>query len=191
MGPRYSFVRMQARNLHKDIPYPPVPIYDIANSVARVVYTNESIIKDAVCFYLYKHKDPCIFVNMYVNENRLHYSVAHEVGHVVLDHFEILKSYTAKYRIDISDKLLFWNNVPEIKPLLKILERESEIFAAELLMPKKWLRRPNNITDFENLRDSLEVSKEALIYRLDETGIIPQSILKNILSGKQRIRTPW
>ena len=29
---------------------------------------------------------------MYANENRIHYSIAHEVAHIVLDHFEILKN---------------------------------------------------------------------------------------------------
>jgi Zn-dependent peptidase ImmA (M78 family) len=189
LEPRYRLVCMRARNFHKDLVCPPVPIYEIARSVARVVYTNEPVIKDAACFYLYEHKDPCIFINMYVNENRIHYSIAHEVAHIVLDHFEILKDYAKKRGIPISKELFFWCDVLEIKPLLNILEREADIFAAELLMPEKWLDKPRNKTDFENLRDSLGVSNQALIYRLEETGIISRNALKRILySG---VRMSW
>jgi Zn-dependent peptidase ImmA (M78 family) len=192
LKPRYSFVCMRARNLHKNIMHPPAPVYDIARTVARVVYTNEPVIRDAACFYLYEHKDPCIFINMYANENRIHYSIAHEVAHIVLDHFEILKKYAQKLGIPINDKLFFWCDVPKIKPLLNALEREAEIFAAELLMPIKWLDKPRNKNDFENLRDSLGVSNQALIYRLDETGIIPRTVIKRILNGQQvGVRTPW
>jgi Zn-dependent peptidase ImmA (M78 family) len=192
LEPRYKLVRMKARSFHKDLLYPPIPIYDIARSVARVVYTNEPVIKDAACFYLYERKDPCIFVNIFASENRVHYTLAHEVAHIVLDHFEILKKYTQKLGIPINDKLFYWCDVPQAKPLLNVLEREADIFAAELLMPVKWLYKPKNKTDFENLRDSLEVSNQALIYRLDETGIISRNTIKRILNGQPvGARTPW
>ena len=151
------------------------------------------MIKDAACFYLYeREKSPCIFVNMFASENRVHYTLAHEVAHIVLNHFEILKKYTQKLGIPINDKLFYWCDVPQAKPLLNVLEREADIFAAELLMPVKWLYKPKNKTDFENLRDSLEVSNQALIYRLDETGIISRNTIKRILNGQPvGARTPW
>lgn len=192
MKPRQRLVLTRARSFHKNLIYPPVPVYDIARSVARVVYTNEPVIKDAACFYLYERKDPCIFVNMFADENRLHYTLAHEVGHIVLNHFEILNNFAGKYKIPINDKVFFWCDVPQIKPLLNILEREADIFAAELLMPVKWLYKPKNKTDFENLKDSLGVSSQALIIRLDETGIISRNAVNKILNGQPvGARTPW
>lgn len=191
MEPRYKLVRMRARNFHKDLVCPPVPVYEIAHSVARIVFVNDPVIKDAVCFYMHEHKDPCIFVNMYVNKARIHFSVAHEVAHIVLEHFEVLESYTRKHGVPIRDKLFFWSDIPQVKRLLKVLEREAEIFAAELLMPVNWLDKPRNRTDFENLRDSLGVSSQALIIRLDETGIISRNAMKRILSGQRCVRTPW
>jgi Zn-dependent peptidase ImmA (M78 family) len=192
LEPRYKLVRMRARNFHKDLVCPPVPVYEIARSVARIVFVNDPVIKDAVCFYMHEHKDPCILVNMYVNKARIHFSVAHEVAHIVLEHFEVLESYTRKHGVPIRDKLFFWSDIPQVKRLLKVLEREAEIFAAELLMPVKWLYRPKNKTDFENLRDSLEVSNQALIYRLDETGIISRNVVNKILNVQPvGAGTPW
>ena len=87
MKPRQRLVLTRARSFHKDLLCPPVPVHEIACSVARVVYVNEPTIKDAACFYLYSKKDPCIFINMYANPNRLRYSLAHETAHIVLNHF--------------------------------------------------------------------------------------------------------
>ena len=57
-------------------------------------------------------------------------------------------------------------------------------------MPIKWLDKPRNKNDFENLRDSLGVSNQALIYRLDETGIISKSAIKKNIKGQRCVRTP-
>lgn len=196
MKPRQRLVLARARSFHKDLLGPPVPVHGIACSVARVVYVNEPTIKDAACFYLYSKKDPCIFINMYANPNRLRYSLAHETAHIVLNHFEVLRMFAKNHGIPINDKMddkvFFWCDIPQAKQLLNILEREAELFAAELLMPTKWLYKPKDKRDFENLRDSLGVSNQALIYRLDETGIISRNAMNKILSGHPvGARTPW
>jgi Zn-dependent peptidase ImmA (M78 family) len=190
--PRYEVVRQRARDFYENTEYPPVPIFEIARSITCVCYTNDPIIKNAACFHSYELEESRIFVNMFANEYRLNYSLAHETGHIVLDHYIILVNYAAKHDIHIPKKLFFWCDIPEVQPLLKVLERESDIFAAELLMPVKWLVKPKNKTDFENLRDSLKVSNEALTYRLDEESIMPRSVTKSILNRQYAgVRTAW
>jgi Zn-dependent peptidase ImmA (M78 family) len=90
---------------------------------------------------------------------RLRFTYAHELAHIILKHFvefDVLNLTPAEIRI---------------------LDREADIFASELLMPEEWMRQyanpPCSARELGRLKGLFEVSWEALIRRLDELGIQP------------------
>lgn len=180
--------RSAARELIKDIDSPPTPIFDIARMVAPVVYTVDSGIGDAFCVRS-RDGEYRIFIELGSKmPERVRYSTAHEVGHIVRDHYSYLKNKAMQLNVKIPKGfLLLWDEIPELAPFAKIADREAEIFAAEILMPLKWLRRPETANEFESLRRTLMVSKWALKIRLVETGIMSAEevdlLLRDRLNG--------
>jgi len=93
---------------------------------------------------------PIIFISSGIPGDRLRFSVAHEMGHLVM--------HTA--------------------PMGKIssMEKEANVFAAELLMPGETIRNeltlPMTLTSIAQLKPKWGVSMQALIYRAHELKII-------------------
>lgn len=186
--PAVLSARAAARELIKDISSPPTPIFDIAKKIAPVVYVIDSGIKDAVCVRS-KKGEYRIFVELDNNmHERVRYSTAHELAHIVLDHYSYLMKIAHQKKVKIKKSfLLLWNEVPELSPFVRKVDREAEIFAAEILMPVRWLYRPRSSDDFEELRRKLLVSVQALKIRLAETGIMPLFELDALLNKKAGI----
>lgn len=137
------------------------------------MYTVDSGISDAFCVRS-RDGEYRIFIDLGSKmPERVRYNTAHEVGHVVRDHYSYLKNMAMQLNVKIPKGfLLLWGEIPELAPFVKIADREAEVFAAEILMPLKWLYRPKTAGEFEDLRRTLMVSKKALKIRLVETGIM-------------------
>ncbi|NLO88961.1 MAG: ImmA/IrrE family metallo-endopeptidase [Clostridia bacterium] len=164
---------MTAKLLIKNIKRPPAPIFSIAKSFVPVVYVTDSGLKDAVCFHW--NGEYRIFVELMDNiYERVRYSLAHELAHFIFKHndYLMLKAKELGIKIKRQDFFLFWNEVKGLEKYVKETDEEAETFAAEVLMPMRWLYIPKSAREFEELRKSLEVSKRALKKRLFETGMM-------------------
>ncbi len=173
-------VQAKVRELLGSVKNAPTPIFDVAESIMPVAYTQDDVIGDAVTLYCEELDIYKMFVVIGGSPERTRYTVAHEIGHFVLDHFRILQDQARRFEIKVGG-LFPWSNFPEMKPLLYSLEREADIFAAEMLMPVEWLHEPVDHRDFREMRQKLFVSKPALINRLDETGIMKRDRVEQIL----------
>jgi Zn-dependent peptidase ImmA (M78 family) len=113
---------------------------------------------DAMFVYIPKGK-PVIAVNSSRPLRRKRFSIAHELGHFVLGHnsisfFEGASGMAVCIRHDAR------------------LEREANIFAAELLMPKVALAREAHKFTIEELTRRYMVSVQAMEIRLKELGLV-------------------
>ena len=103
-----------------------------------------------------------IYINKNHSKSRQRFSLAHEMGHYFLKH------NTNKH---VDDTVMFRKNA-DSSPM----EKEANLFAAELLMPKnaldEALKDKENIDtdDIESLAAEFEVSSIALSFRLQNIG---------------------
>lgn len=101
-------------------------------------------------------------LNVSRNPYRIRFTCGHETGHIALDHFE-------EFDVDTLTE-----------PERRILDREADIFAREILMPEEWVREfanpPCSAQQLGKLKGLFGVSWDALLRRLDELGIQPESI---------------
>lgn len=96
-----------------------------------------------------------VLINQYIKSVRKRFTLAHELGHVYLKHY--LKYGLYKSKDSQKD----------------IIERQADVFATELLMPKHWVRKYyQKETDIESLANLFWVSKEAMTIRLRELNLI-------------------
>ncbi len=90
---------------------------------------------------------------------RQRYTLAHEIGHIVLGH--------------IHKKYIIWDSI--IQDITH--EREANIFAAELLMPEKEVIEKAKTLSLEELSAYFRVSKSSMQIRLKELGIrLPETV---------------
>ena len=111
------------------------------------------------CSFSIKVKDQYkVVVRISGNYGRDRWSLAHELGHIVLNHYEL-------YNVDT----IYIDNLNEYERY--ILDREADIFAEELLMPSDWVSR-NQEFCAEELKDVFEVSKEAMAVKLSKIRMV-------------------
>jgi Zn-dependent peptidase ImmA (M78 family) len=87
------------------------------------------------------------------NQARDRWSLAHELGHVVLGHCQI-------YSVDTLSKDVLTDAERYI------LDRECDIFAEEILMPLAWMEKHKH-SSIDQLKKVFGVSKEAVAIRHD------------------------
>ena len=106
------------------------------------------------------HGRPIIVLSRKGNPMRQRFSVAHELGHLLLH--------------------------PEPAPGSRVHEREANTFAAELLMPADEIRdhlpTPVDITALKETADGYGVSVAALAYRGKDLGVYSESTLRRIMA---------
>jgi Zn-dependent peptidase ImmA (M78 family) len=99
---------------------------------------------------------------VYINRRRLNgrranFTWAHEAGHIYLEH----------------GRLYDCNNLTEYER--RILDREADLFAVELLMPRAWMEKfvavPCGSAGLEQAGKLFGVSEPALVRRLAELGL--------------------
>ena len=157
--PRAKWARQVAREflLRNGIVMPPVDAEALVRSLAEVVVF-EHPEWDGFTVYDVQRGLHVVHINVALAvDGRRRFTWAHELGHIVLGH---LRDYDC-------------NRLPA--QFLRVLDREADIFASELLMPRCWIDKfvpaPCDARSMGKLKDMFGVSWEALIARLGELGI--------------------
>lgn len=169
---RKSRVELQAYRLLLEcgVTEAPVPLEQIAHHIgATILY--EPFDGDLSGMVLKKKGRIVIGINSTHHPNRQRFSIAHEIGHVVLhksDQVHIDKQFLVKMRDDISSQAID----PE--------EIEANTFAAALLMPEAMLK--NDLADSEmdcenelgikELAGKYGVSRKAMTFRLTNLELV-------------------
>ena len=172
MRPRYTLARRKARELlaQGKIDSPPVPIEQLATVVgARIRYEPFAGELSGMV-----HRSPVgvvIGVNSMHAPTRRRFTVAHELGHLLLHRNEDLhidERFPIGFRSELSSKAL------------DAAEIEANQFAAELLMPERLVRADvaglSEVPDIEKaisrLAQRYEVSEQAMTIRLSVLGLL-------------------
>jgi Zn-dependent peptidase ImmA (M78 family) len=154
----------------------PVPVEKIGRALG-ITITLDQVDDDLSGFLFRDHKAgrTVIGANKSHHPNRLRFTIAHELGHFLLHAGEVIHldeepaSFTVDFRNGRSSKGEDDN------------EKEANLFAAELLMPAKFLRQElegkhfdllGNNKALEKLAKKYKVSLQALTFRLTNLGYI-------------------
>lgn len=159
---RISIVQNYAKRLHAKYNLSmPVDLDELAKKYATLKYTQIPMDIDGVCADLkVSGKRPRIFVNIDMPKKRQRFTLAHEIGHVVIPwHTGTIFDLTT---ITESDSTIeYWE-----------MEQEANAFATELLMPTGWIESliKKNDSDISNLHKEIvklaDVSDIAACLRL-------------------------
>lgn len=139
-----------------------ISTYDeFAKSINQTVeFVSQKIAKNTDGFTLCRGSEYIVVYNSNVIDNvfeRIRFTISHEIGHIVLGHFFGEKTLLQRGGISEAD--------------YKVLEKEADTFAQELLAPM-YLINPEWSVDY--VRNSFDVSK---------------AVSENIISSKKR--RPW
>ena len=162
---------MELLRLHR-ITEPPVPVKELAERLgARVAYEP---LEDDVSGMLYRRgRGSLILVNRLHHPHRQRFSLAHELGHLVLHNDAVFIDKKVRFNFRDSRSALGVNPV----------EIQANRFAAALLMPQRWVLEQVNAcrsrrsppTDdklITELADIFNVSEKAIEYRLANLGAL-------------------
>lgn len=154
-----------------------VPVDKIARSLGITVALDQ--VDNDLSGFLFRDRTAgrtVIGANKSHHKNRLRFTIAHELGHYLLHDGEVIHldqepaSFTVDFRDGKSAKGIDDN------------EKEANLFAAELLMPAKFLRQEldgkhfdllaGNNGALQKLAKKYKVSLQALTFRLTNLGYI-------------------
>jgi hypothetical protein len=148
---------------------PPINIFGLAQEYAVVQRVTFPVQVDGVCLDLKQFgKQPRILVNRTLHKHRLRFTLAHELGHVIIPwHVGSIVDETEESRIDLG--LVYWQ-----------LEGEANRFASELLMPSTWAggilaEAKNPFAGAESISAIAEVSFEAAMIKAQ--NLLPKGYL--------------
>jgi len=158
MNTEWDSARQAARNLisRYHISDPPVNVFEIAkNEGIEIVFFRPTPKTEGVSGVLEKTKKR-IYLNALESPKRQAYTLAHELGHYFLKH---RTNEYGVYRRDTTYEV----KLPK--------EKEADMFAAELLMPRRMLLHIKNMygltdNDANILANMFAVSESAMRYRL-------------------------
>lgn len=166
LRPRYARIRREVLNIlqRAEVLAPPVPVEKIAKMLgARVVSTDFN--NEISGLLVRRGSDIVIGVAKEQSKTRQRFTVAHEIGHLVLHEGEevhVDREFRVKLRSQASSTAV---DVDEI---------EANAFAASLLMPESLLREDvrklsvdfDDATQVEALAERYRVSAQAMTFRL-------------------------
>lgn len=130
-------------------------IYNLANdlNIGLMPYSGTGIKKLLAVsedgFSIMQDGEYFIFYNPDMIPARRNFTIAHEIGHIILNHHRLSKS-----------KVLAKNGAH------KIIERQANIFAQNLLMPADSTAEIRDIKTIAELAEMYEVSKQMVYTRL-------------------------
>jgi Zn-dependent peptidase ImmA (M78 family) len=153
----------------------PVPVKKIAEALGVEVRLAST--DDDLSGFLYrdrKRKLAVIGVNADHASNRRNFTAAHELGHFLLHDFE---------EVHVDRQFKVWLRSETSSQGTDLEEKEANLFAAELLMPARFLA--NDVDEIgtldvvdedvlQNLADRYGVSKQAMTFRLAYLGYLKQ-----------------
>ncbi len=135
----------------------PIDLYNLASKIGAEIYETNKL-PDTILGSARKSNISIWIITVNTNQilERCRFTIAHEIGHIILNH------HPAKYH------LLINNN--------QYKERQANIFATELLMPSKEFKNIYfncHITDVLGVANYFQVSKQAASIRIEEVcGIV-------------------
>ena len=174
MSIRWKRIRTTARDLMKrlEIKEPPVPVRTLARSCGARIVRVPGDNGDIDGFLYRKGSEAVIGVNQDQAPVRQRFTVAHELGHLLLhehDQVHVDRGFRVRLRSGVSQKGMDRD------------EMETNRFAAEVLMPIEFLRVDLESNEFD-LADGDQfcaiakrygVSTQALVIRLNGLGYAP------------------
>jgi len=166
---RRSAIQKRAQDLLEEhrVSTAPVPVERIAKGLD--VQLRFSPLDDELSGMVYvKNGTPIIGINALHHPNRQRFTLAHEVGHLVLHRAEITK----QIHVDKGFPMLMRNAASATG--INEMEMEANFFAAELLMPEQFLARSLQGQSFDiddegaisTLAKEYKVSTAAMRFRL-------------------------
>ncbi len=168
MTVRESHARETARRLHDRLPARllPLDVVSICGKLGVIVSWDEDALdqnEEAVTYFLRARY--LIYLKTPTARTatcRLRWTLAHELGHILLGHF---REYDLTFNgADQLGRAVAWT-----------INREANLFAAELLMPEEFIRARAG-DGFEYLRKTCDVSRQSLTIRLQQLGLaLPQA----------------
>jgi Zn-dependent peptidase ImmA (M78 family) len=156
----------------KQINSPPINPKVIIQQIENIKIQETNEIDDAFVVYNKLKDEFGIVINTDHVEGRINWTYAHELGHIALDH------------------AVYMNEIGLTEYQRKVIEREADVFARELLMPeemlKEKLKHPITLQQIGKLRQCFNVSWSAIINRLDELGIKSRDEIYELLEKNKR-----
>ncbi len=158
--------KMAARLLRRHNIVPPYDLEELANKYGNVEHRLLPISADGVTVGIGRDEKPTIIINSSPPETRKKFTLAHELGHIIIPwHTGTIVSHIDQIDADLE---------------YREMESEANKFAAEILMPEKWLlEKEKSLSSFENyIKDVLHesgASRDAAfikIFKTIETPII-------------------
>jgi len=159
---RRKFIRGVTSKLLRDskIERPPVPVEQIARARGAVIRRGR--VEPKVSGFLYRNTargHAVIGVNSAQHLNRQRFTIAHELGHLLLHSGDAVHVDAVKHRDDVSEK---GTDIEEV---------ESNLFAAELLMPPQFLKQDLDRLRTITLLDEEKVAKLAHLYQVSSQAM--------------------
>ncbi len=156
------------------IDQPPVPVERIVRLRGLRVQTQKIPASDISGFLFRRGSEAVIGVNSFHSSARQRFTIAHELGHILLHapgpgEFHVDRGFDVKFRDQRSSK----GTDAE--------EREANLFAAELLMPREFIAKDIEAACQVDLVDDkfvkglarrYRVSSQALLFRLANLGYV-------------------
>jgi Zn-dependent peptidase ImmA (M78 family) len=177
MGIRKKHIRSLVDQLLREhnVTAPEVPVSAIAESLGIEIRRDDA--DEGRSGFLVRHTDSgraVIGVNDRHPKPRQRFTIAHELGHYLLHEGELVHFDAERpgFRVNLRSE-----------GTSSDMEREANLFAAELLMPSRFLERDKRIVELDLLEPSSAdilqsvakdygVSVQALTYRLANLGLI-------------------
>lgn len=164
LRPSYVRVRRRAEEILERFNEPPVDLDAVAQALN--VEVRRMDLEPDISGILYRTPDRrVIVINAKQSSVRQRFSIAHEIGHLLLHRGEAVH-VDAGFRVNLRD--------PRSATAEDVEEIEANAFAANLLMPAEWLRRDVEEASLDLADDEAlavlahryQVSSQALAYRL-------------------------
>jgi Zn-dependent peptidase ImmA (M78 family) len=157
----YARLRKLARELLQTQLEPPVDVETIARSLGAEVQQLD--LEDDISGILFREDGAkIIVVNQRHRLTRQRFTIAHEIGHLVLHRGEPVH-VDQRFRINLRN--------PLSSAGADVEEVEANAFAADLLMPAHWLRRERR-ADFIDADDEQEISTLAKRYQVSQQAML-------------------
>ncbi|UVM33409.1 ImmA/IrrE family metallo-endopeptidase [Pseudomonas sp. B21-019] len=153
----YPEEKMAARVLKRKGLTPPYNLIDLANSYGELRYRSFPFKADGITVGIGEQARPTIYINSDCPETRQRFTLAHEVGHIIIPwHTGTVVSHLEPG----SDDDEYW-----------LMEQQANRFAAELLMPTEWLKQiyaesASVEKFFRRVLLDTGASKEAVFYKI-------------------------
>ncbi len=144
----------------------PVNIEELAERLAIGV-KYEPLDDGFSAFLLIKDGNATAFVNSEHHPNRRRFSLAHEIGHFVLHHKKGTRDH-----IFLDKNLSFYTrkDQPSSSNTNPAMEKEANVFAAQLLMPEKLLKKYITKHDLD-ITDEFDISRLAIAFGVSEQAL--------------------